>query len=73
MKYLALVFVVMALYGLFTNHYGGALMSAGMAVFVVWASRSYERQDQAYLRDPRNAKAPPETEQMLDKHDCEGS
>jgi hypothetical protein len=71
MKALSLLFVLMTLYGLFTNHYGGALMSAGCAILVVYASRHYDKQDREWLRDPRHAQPPKATDDRLHEQDCE--
>lgn len=73
MKSLMWMFVAMAVYGFFTPHKGAALMSIGMAAFMLYASRHYDKQEQQWLRDPRNAEQPPPTTEMLKKHDCEHS
>lgn len=45
MKYLVAVFVCMAVYGYTTGHYGGAILSAFMAVFSVYGSRQLSKRD----------------------------
>ncbi len=71
MRILSLVFVVMALYGLFTENKGAGLIAAGMAVFVLYAARVFERQDQAFLQSPNRAKSPRNSGDELRSKDCE--
>lgn len=71
MKLLVVVFVLMAVYGVFSNHLGAAFISAGIAVFVFAASRVFDRQDRQWLREPCSAQCPPSTEHLLAKHECE--
>jgi hypothetical protein len=67
------VFFAMACYGMATEHKGAGMLAAGCAVFMIYASRHYERQDREWLRDPRHAKVPDATGDVLKKHDCEHS
>lgn len=73
MKLLFWIFFGMACYGILTEHRGAGLLSAGMSIFMLYASRHYERQDREWLRDPLRAKAPDATDDLLRKHDCEQS
>jgi hypothetical protein len=70
---LTLVFFGMALYGALTGMYGPALISLAMAGFMIWASKVFKQQEQAWARDPRNASNPPCTLRSLDEAGVECS
>lgn len=73
MTALTLVFFGMALYGAVVGMYGPALIALALAGFMIWATRVFARQEQAWLQDPRNAPTPPATQQKLDEAGVECS
>lgn len=73
-RFLALVFALLALVGFFTGHIGASFISAFMAVFMMYAEKRFDAMDKAYAADPRNAKpADRPTRDALSDHDCECS
>ena len=72
-KTFVIIFVLFAMYGVFTHHLGAAalaLMSAG--VFVL-AEREFEKRDAEYRADPKFAKEVPDTLRKLAEHSTEAS
>ena len=67
MKFLALVFFGLALYGAWTGAYGAALISLAMAGFMIWAERVFNMREHAWLADPSNAAKPRSTQEILDR------
>lgn len=73
-RFLALVFALLALVGFFTGHIGASFISAFMAVFMMYAEKRFDAQDKAYAADPRNAGTiGPDTRNALRDHECECS
>lgn len=71
--FLRWIFLALAAYGFYMGLYGGAILSLMVWVFVCYASRVFVAQEEAWRNDPRNAKMPPSTEDMIDEHRCECS
>jgi len=65
MKYLVAIFVALTIYGVVAGKYGGAMLSAGMALLVVYGARQLAKRDAEYDLDPANAKVPPDTIELL--------
>lgn len=64
MKAFALVFVCLAIYGLFTGHFGGALFSVGMGIFVIYGSRQLNKRDVEFYESPASADVPANTDSV---------
>lgn len=73
MTLLRWIFLAFAAYGLFMGLYGGAILSLTVWAFVCYASWRFDKQDEAWRNDPRNAETPLSTEHMIDEHCCECS
>lgn len=72
MRLLQAVFLGMFIYGMWAGMHGGAIIAAGMVVFIWLAGRVFAAQDRAYAADPSNARdIQPPTSDALAEHDCE--
>lgn len=73
MKFLIVIFLAMAVVGLFGEHKGAGLLALGMAGLVVYGARQLDKRDAEWAADPRNAKLVPDTAQLLREQACECS
>ncbi len=74
LRSLALVFFLMAGYGLGADKHGPMLMSLGMVAFILWAETVFKRQDaehEKYVRIKRSLLLT--SEHMMELHGCEAS
>ena len=71
MRFLVLVFLLMALYGVVTMHLGGALLALGIAGFVQYARGHFAKADAAWDAMPQHAKQQLDTHDALCHYDCE--
>src|SRR5690606_12147144 len=71
MKFLVLVFLLMALYGTVTGKLGAALLALGMAGLVQYARGHFARADAKWEALPQHAKQPVDTHDALCRYDCE--
>jgi len=66
---LSLIFIVMTFYGMYIGHYGGAMLSAAMAVFVIYGGKQLAKRDAEFL----TRITAPDTLSLLEKQGCECS
>jgi hypothetical protein len=66
MRALTAAFVVMAAYGSFTGHTGGAVMALILAIFVIASRMFFDLGDKAHATAQE-----PLQDTALDKHECE--
>jgi len=67
----ALFFVGLALYGALLGFYGATLISAVMAVFMVYAEHELKKRDEEFHNDPNNARKEKSTLDILRDKDSE--
>jgi hypothetical protein len=72
MKYLVAIFVALTIYGVAANKLGGAMFSAGMALFVVYGARQLAKRDAEFAADPAHARVIPDTWDLLKEKEVEG-
>lgn len=70
MKYLALLFFGMFLYGILYGHVGAGLLALGVGIFVMYADIVFAMQEERWHKDPRNATTEPCTAHKLTEHCC---
>ena len=74
MRALSYVFAALCVYGVIVGHFGGALLSLLVWVFVLIAQGVFATKDAAYDADPTHVKhAQASTSDALVEHDCESS
>jgi hypothetical protein len=67
------VFAGLAIYGLSSSKLGAGLISLGMCGMIVYGKQELCKRQQEYLADPRNAKEPAATVEVLDQSHTEAS
>ncbi len=67
MKALFYTFMAMFWYGLLAGIMGAALISFGMALFVLRCAKRMQAEQAKWLNSPLSAKQPPDTQALLDK------
>jgi hypothetical protein len=70
-KYFVIVFLCMAIYGFAIHRAGAACLSLFMAGFTMYGHVQLRKRDIEFYMDPRNAKHPPNTQDLLNKYNCE--
>jgi hypothetical protein len=70
---LASIFLTISVYGVVVGHFGGALISLGMAVFVIWGARQLDKRDAEFYASPASAKTIPDTLEAMAKQEVESS
>lgn len=73
MRVLVLIFLLMALYGGVTGHFGAALLALAVAGFTHWAEKKFKQQEAEYLASPASAKPEKDTVDMLDEQGTEAA
>jgi hypothetical protein len=73
MRTFVAVFILLAVYGLATGHYGGALLASVMSCFVAWSAKELNKRDDELLADPHSAKVVPDTLEILSEQGSEGT
>lgn len=72
MRFLILVFLLVALAAVLAGKWAAVALALVWAGLCLYASRVFDRQDQQWLRDPRNARLPADTRSlMLAESECE--
>ncbi len=74
LRILALVFFLMAGYGIGAGKYAYGAMAAGMVIFVLWGESVFKRQDaehEKYVRIKQSLLLT--SEHMMELHGCEAS
>lgn len=72
-KHLAAIFLALFMYGVIVGHYGGAIISLGTAVFVLWGARQLAKRDAEFYASPASAKTIPDTLEAMAKQEVESS
>ena len=70
---LATIFLTMFVYGVVVGHYGPALLSLGMVVFVIWGARQLAKRDTEVYASQASAVKIPDTLEVMDKQEVESS
>jgi len=55
MKFLVVIFLVLCIYGLATEHKGAGILAGIMVVFTLYGERQLRKRDVEYYLDPRSA------------------
>lgn len=72
-KHLVGIFLALFMYGMLTDHKGGALISLGMAVFVLWGARQLAKRDAEFYASPASAETIPDTLEAMRQQEVESS
>lgn len=73
MKFLAAVFVCMAVYGFASGHAGGALLALLMVPLSIYGARELNKRDAEFYSSPRSAQVVPDTLELLREQGSEGT
>lgn len=63
----------MFLYGLLYGHIGAGLLALGVGIFVMYADKVFNAQEERWRKDPRNTTTEPCTADKLCEQCCECS
>ena len=72
-KIFTIFFVAVAMYALATGVPGGAILFLICALVSNWGDRAFAAREQEKKVNPKHARTPPGTMQLLDEHACESS
>lgn len=64
-KCFTFLFGFLFLYGCFSGHLGAGLIALAMIPFTIYGERELNKRDREWEQDPRNAKQPPDTREIL--------